>query len=153
MAALILTTAQPAFMTSMEQPFLDSFGDGIVLPGGTPSVVAGFKGFKDYSAEMKLNSINAIKSTFAPLVSLLVKEPETYNTISSEFMNGFAVWGDPNYGNGLLRYAKDSYGFRALYHLYVELGQNVTNRDFDEDGVPQEVLDYADNYDTRAANS
>jgi hypothetical protein len=115
MAALTLTTIQSAFMTSMEQPFLDSFGDGIVLPGGTPPVIAGFKGFKDYNAEMKLNAINAIKSTFAPLVSLIVKEPG-YVTVST-FVNGYASWGDANYGNGLVRYYKDVQGIVRVHGL------------------------------------
>lgn len=117
MAALILTATQSAFMTSLEQPFLDAFGDGVVLPGGNPAVINGFKGFKDYDAETKLGAINGIKSSFAPLVSLLVKDPDTVTNITT-FLNGFGLWGDGNYGNGILRVYKSNDGYVRIHGLF-----------------------------------
>lgn len=108
MAALVLTTVQSQFMTALEQPFLDSFGDGVVLPGGTPATIPGFKGFNDFTAEIKTNALNGIKSTFAPLVKVLTQAP-TYTDITV-FLNGFSALADPNYSGGKVRLYKDPLG-------------------------------------------
>jgi len=115
MAILTLTPAQSQFMTSLETPFLDAFGDGIILPGGNPAVLPGFKGFKDYTDEVKTNALNGIKSTFAPFVQGLLRAP-TYATITS-FTNGFALWGDGRYGGGVLQYEKDALGYVRVHGL------------------------------------
>lgn len=116
MSTLNLTPFQSAFLTSLEAPVLDSFGDGVVLPGGTPATLPGFPNFNNQSAEIKTKMLNGVKSTFAPLVSLLVKET-TVITISA-FLNGFGVWGDGNYGNGVLRCYKNPEGIVRIHGLF-----------------------------------
>jgi len=116
MAALILTTLQSQFMTSLEAPLLSAFGDGVVLPGGNPASIAGFKGFNDLSADQKLTALNGMKSTFAPLIAKLVAdETPVYTEVT--FQNGFSAWGDGNYGAGTVRYYKDPRGYVHVHGL------------------------------------
>ena len=117
MAILTLSATQSAFLTSLEQPCLDAFGDGISAPGGNPPFIPPFKGFNDYSADIKLQCLNGIKSTLGPLIKLIIKDPESVTTVTS-FLNGFGVWGDGRYGNGVLRYYKDNDGYVRLHGLF-----------------------------------
>jgi len=108
MAILTLDTFQSSILTSLEQPFLDSFGDGVVLPGGSPAAIPGFKGFNDFTLEIKTNALNGIKSTFAPLVKVMTQTP-TYTDITV-FTNNFSANGDVNFSGGKVRLYRDALG-------------------------------------------
>jgi hypothetical protein len=105
MTALTLTSLQSQFLSSLEQPALDSLGDGVVAPGGVPSVIPGYKAIRDLSVEGRTNALNGLKTSWAPLIQALVQEPSWVNV--SSYVNGFSAWGDPNYSNGQVRYTKD----------------------------------------------
>jgi hypothetical protein len=108
MTTLALTEAQSALLSALEGPFLQSFGDGLVLPNGTPASLPGFKGFNDLSAELKLSAINGVKSTFAPFIVTIFQTPIFINV--SSFLNGFSAYADSSFYGGVVRYTKDVFG-------------------------------------------
>ena len=115
MAALVLTTVQAQFLTSMEATTAAVFEDGVIVPGGNPPVLEGFEGYKDYTLEQKSLGVNALKSTFTPFLVSLSAVP-VYTTVSA-FTNGFGVWGDSRYGEGVVRYTRDLFGYVRIHGL------------------------------------
>ena len=114
MAVIVLTTAQAQFLTSLEVSAAGAFEDGVIVPGGTPPVLPPFEGYKDYTNAQKSLGITALKSTFTPFLISLGAAP-IYTTVS--FENGFGVWGDGNYGNGVMRYNKSIDGYVHVHGL------------------------------------
>jgi hypothetical protein len=114
MAAIVLTTIQAQFLTALEATAVGAFEDGVIVPGGTPPVLEGFEGYKDYTLEQKQLGVNALKSTFTPFLVAMGTGP-IYTPVT--FENGFGIWGDGNYGNGLVRYSKSIDGYVHVHGL------------------------------------
>jgi hypothetical protein len=114
MAAIVLSTIQAQFLTSLEASAAGAFEDGVVVPGGTPPLLPPFEGYKDYTLDQKSLGLNALKSTFTPFLVAMGAAP-TYTNVT--FENGYGIWGDVRYGQGLMRYTKGVDGYVRVHGL------------------------------------
>ena len=105
MAQLVLTADQAAIITSLETPMENAFAEGVLVTGGSPAVLPPYEKYIDQQAETKDLVKNSFKSLIAAYVAVAGAAP-AFQTIST-FSNGYSLWGDGNYHNGVLRYWKD----------------------------------------------
>jgi hypothetical protein len=124
MAAIVLTTIQAQVLTAMETSALGAFGDGVVVPGGNPAVLPPFEGYNDYTNDQKSLGLNALKTTFVPFLLALGAAP-SYTNVT--FENGYGIWGDARYGQGLMRYTKGVDGYVRVHGLMRTPASGATN--------------------------
>lgn len=123
MATLDLPPEQGAVITASESPMEDSFGDGV---SGSVTLPA-YQKYKTLQSNYKDLVKNTYKSLLAAFMKAVRVAP-SYQIVSS-FENGFAVWGDPNFANGQVRYYKEWDGYvhiRCLLRTPTTAGGGAT---------------------------